>query len=1327
MAHRTVPESPDAGKLHPYDHEPEPGDIVVDLVRPADLVSLTVTVRGATLEPPGPATEEDPRPASTIVAGAGARLYVDFPFQHAHEQAAYEVTDPKAMPDPLDPDGAPASSASIIAIPAAPPVQFRPARGSRLVFAVPEGSRLPHTTAGILAAIPWLDAVLHPLGAAPGVRPPRYHLPGGPAIDIHAGIDVLLEGGLVARLTDAGVTIDRRTAAERRVRPAAGTSLLARRELTRNARIVSEAIAAHGGTLGRGVKPSDVVGPVGEIFRPGRGIPPIVVRRGTYSRKATRDETAIEAPFRLQLSPTSQGHWVHTAEAESATDAAGHVELWHTRLDTGVRTPEDLGRRGTPADAQTRVVRAVWTRDRDDLTTAQWRDIHADQGVGRPLSPDDLAADPIGVEPFLGSLDRADRHRLVRQTAETWPGKGLTTIPPAPVGADKLWLTALGAWMELHGQWVTGPYSDAGGDDEPGIASILAWDHIATGGRDQYVRVVYPGYLYPLGQPTVLVKLTERAIRPQANPNAQLFQRQFLVVIDPVRVHGGFRFPFTRTVLSPQVTPNLDPAAGLDAAAGLGPRDAFWPTVGGAPFAFRVDATDRDERAVPFSAALIWVGEHVKGTTALHAIDKAYAQSPSRIIDLRGQAVSFAPKPGAVDQDEDQGDARVETKTVRMRGTARAKGSDPWMSTADVVLPAAQAIAGSGPTTITYFADYREKGFTPQNPGFVWAATALGELTGQPDYKDVLQTTAGATDPTVALPKIAFGGDSGDVPSDKAGGFIQPNLTVKGLSTKQGAVGDLASVAKAEFDPAKLLGDALPKLFGLVKLTDILPSVPPLGGLDKAPALVTDALDSVTALVKEVERAKQIAEDAVAEAQRTLQSLMDKAASQLAAAQQLVADAQALAAAYGALFGALPALIDALAGFDGDAVEAALDAAPDGIRPRIASAIAATRALARPPLPLFARTRLQQLADALGALADGADLAGDLIGFLNGLDLEKKEITFRFEWKPELHSWPSETLPLLQLKKDSLVLAVRGTIKATAAPSVEVLAELREFQLNLFSKDPLMTIPFEHISFKAGTSGKAEVDVRMKDVVFGGFLEFVQTVKDLIPLDGFSDPPFVDVTPAGLTAGFTLTLPNLAVGVFNLSNMSLGADVQVPFLGEALSVGFNFCTREKPFVLSVVFLGGGGWFLIRLSPKGLEVLELGLEAGAYLAVDFGVASGSISAAIGIYIRLEGEKGSLTGYFRLRGEVDVLGLISASIELYMELVYQFDTGKMLGRARITVEVEVLFFSASVTIEAERQFAGSNGDPSLREVVMEPDGTAPAWDDYLLAFAKEEVPA
>jgi hypothetical protein len=179
----------------------------------------------------------------------------------------------------------------------------------------------------------------------------------------------------------------------------------------------------------------------------------------------------------------------------------------------------------------------------------------------------------------------------------------------------------------------------------------------------------------------------------------------------------------------------------------------------------------------------------------------------------------------------------------------------------------------------------------------------------------------------------------------------------------------------------------------------------------------------------------------------------------------------------------------------------------------------------------------------------------------------------------------------------------------------------------------------------------------------------------------------------------------------------------VPFLGKAVTVGFNFCTRERPFTLAVAFIGGGGWFLLRLSPDGLDVLELGLEAGAILAVDFGVASGSISAMLGIYMRLEGDEGSLSGYFRLRGEVDVLGLISASIELYLELHYEFDTGKMIGSAKLTIKVEVFFFSTSVTISCERQFAGSKGDPSFADVMVLPNGTSPAWSDYCMAFAGE----
>lgn len=1281
----------DRGKLHPYNHLPGPDDIVVDVIRPRDLVALTITIRGARKAP-----AEGDACSQIVMEGGDGFMFVDFAFQHAHEQASYEAAG-ATKPNPANPEGPAVPAGGGNPPPATAPVGFLPARTTRLVFGIPDGTRFDFSSAGILGAIPWLPPVLHPLGKAPGVRPPPYELPSGILIPIFPVLHYALEGDLVATVNQSGVNIAKLTATQRKNRVADPTTVLGRAALSRNAQIVSDAIRSTKApvALGRGVSAARLPGELGHVI-PGPVVVPPFYRRATYSKRPTLEQTAIEAPFRLVMSPTSDGRWVHASEPAKAKNAPGNVELWHTRLDTGARTPENLGLPSAPGQELNRIVRAIWTRDRDYVSQTVWQDKESD--ANGPLQS--------GPDPFLGSLDRADRQRIVRQTAESWPS-ARGPIAPVPVGADRLWLTSLGAWLEYHGQWNTKPYSN----EE--IASVLAWDHIATGGRDQFVRVVYPGYLYPLGQPTVLVKITERSIRPSDKPVAGLYQRQFLVVIDPVRMHTENGFPFTRTRLQPLVTPNLDMPNVWPGASALGPKEAFWPMIGGTPFAFDVAARDRDDQDTGFSVPLIWVAEHVGATAKLAEIDAHYRASPYRIADLKGQAIAFAPKNA-----QTQKDARVETQRIRLRGTARRGRSTAWISTADVVLPAAQALAGTGATTITYFPAYRQGGFTTANPGRVWASTLLGGMESDPAYQQHVSTGGSAADPVMTLPRIGFG-EPGSAGSDRAGGFIQPNLTIAGLSIEAGPVGDLQSVADGEFDPAAMLGEAMPKLFGLVKLTDILPK----GVLGDAPKLITDALDSATALVREIEDAKQRASDAAAEAQRVLQGLVDKGSSHLAEAQALVADAQALEASCASLVAALPGLLDALKTLSPEQVATELDKEPDGLRRRIANVVQAASALARAPLPMFARTRLLQVASTLKTLAAGVELASDLLGFLNGANLARKEISFRYEWKPKVGSWPSEAAPLLQLKQDSLLLAVRGTLKAGASPSFEVLAEIRDFQLNLFAKDPLMTVPFRHISFKSGSTGKTEIDVLMDGVVFGGFLEFVNTLKELIPLDGFSDPPFVDVTPGGLTAGFTLTLPNVAIGVFNLSNISLGADVKVPFLGEAISVGFNFCTREKPFVLAVVMLGGGGWFLIRMSPKGLELLELGLEAGAYLAVDFGVASGSISVAIGIYIRLEGEAGSLTGYFRLRGEVDVLGLISASIELYMELIYEFDTGKMLGRATITVQVEVLFFSGSVSISAERRFAGSNGDPSLREIVMETDGSAPAWDDYLQAFEAE----
>lgn len=381
----------------------------------------------------------------------------------------------------------------------------------------------------------------------------------------------------------------------------------------------------------------------------------------------------------------------------------------------------------------------------------------------------------------------------------------------------------------------------------------------------------------------------------------------------------------------------------------------------------------------------------------------------------------------------------------------------------------------------------------------------------------------------------------------------------------------------------------------------------------------------------------------------------------------------------------------------------------------------------------------QVLIDALDAVSDVLKLADPLIDLIESLLGE--ELVVRFDWKPPIQNWAlpganPATEPIFRANdKNGFVVAVEARMKKSGGtPSVSVVCGLKHFDLVLINPAAFLELNFEKIEFSVNTSAKMNVDVRLSDIKFVGPLSFVETLKDLIPLDGFSDPPYLDISPSGIDAGFSLTLPNIAVGIFSLSNLSLGAGFTVPFIGQPLSVRFNFCTREQPFNLTVSLFGGGGFFGVTIDPHGVQILEAAFEFGASISVDFGVASGGVHVMAGIYFRMEQDAASLAGYFRLGGHVSVLGLITASLELYLELRYEFETGKAVGSAQLTIEVEVFLFSASVTVRCERKFAGSNGDPTFRQLM----GLAPAlpladelakidtdsdyaWREYCEAFA------
>lgn len=1272
--------------------------IHVDVVRPDDLLQLGCTFVDCDL-----VTGGANGPSIVPRKGEHGLLVVEFAFQHAHEEAIYEqqpagqsyvaVDDGKGGKAPgKDPNQANLQQPGATTRPG---VGFIPARKSRLAFDL-GGAAVPFSTAGILAVMQGplnLAARAAPNGIAPSNSASK---PGRKLVGTLIGDSPVIQlgNGLIAELRDSGPVILNATGRFLRSNPAPDTSTAAgAQEVQRN--------LARLRVASRRTSPVVLAGttvPEGSVLEPGRGwtVPEVVIGATRFPRADLSEppgptETAIEAPFRLVISPSSDGRFTHATDPVRADDAPGNVELWHTRLASTPKTPG-----GDPnEDDQThRIIRALWARDRD-WTGSQWK-----SGDETSLSfPEELRhpATIAAAKPFLGSLDGLDRHMLVRQTSETWKPK-VALIPPTPVGADALWLSALGAWLDLHGEWDTMPYS------RDGLQSILDWDHLAPMGRDQYVRVVYPGYLYPFGHRCALVKVTERKMKtttPDAS-YAGLYQRMFLVVGQRTRTYGERRLPFSSLDVRPLVTPPIDfPGGGtFDESTGTitqGISTVIWPHVGGQDFVWNLDTVDHDGQSGKLHMPLMWVNEAFHGPAPKNkkgkddSVDAFYLGDHRRVTDGLGQNIAFVPKVVG------KPDSRVEARRLYFRGAARLGASDPTLTAAEVVLPAVQRLSPTESLAISYRDQYVKSGLTGQ--GTVWAKVLEGP-----------GGASGAADPTSEPTALGFGG--GGAGSDKAGGFLSPNVPIRALSVDTGPVGDAESAVNGNLtSPQAFLDGAFPKLFGLIDLIDLLVEN---GAL---PAVVTDTLGQAARFVKDVQQLETLLQDAVKEAQQLEARAQQKSSELQAAAAQTVTKVNDAVSKINALVTAAENLVPG----PGPAATRAQDVFD------AATALLPPVRTAAPMLPPLIRDALLRYAGIIEAVT--ADL-GTLTALIDAVEklTEAQELTFHFDWRPQLHDWPSSASIFTldpDSKTDHLVLSVDGRVSASGQSEVSVAAELRDFALTLFGTDSLMRVPFDHLSFKAGTGGKPEIDVVLGEIEFLGLLSFVETIKDLIPLDGFSDPPYMEVSSEGAKAGFTLALPSVAIGVFNLANMSLGADVSIPFIGKTVTVGFNFCTRERPFTLTVMCLGGGGWFLIRVAPDGLDLLEVGLEATACLAVDLGVASGSISASIGLYIRLEGEKGSLTGYFRLRGEVDVLGLISASIELYMELVYQFDTGKMIGRATITVQVHVLFFSGSVEVSAERQFAGSNGDPSFREVLGAESGSSPLWNDYAAAFAAESA--
>jgi hypothetical protein len=337
-------------------------------------------------------------------------------------------------------------------------------------------------------------------------------------------------------------------------------------------------------------------------------------------------------------------------------------------------------------------------------------------------------------------------------------------------------------------------------------------------------------------------------------------------------------------------------------------------------------------------------------------------------------------------------------------------------------------------------------------------------------------------------------------------------------------------------------------------------------------------------------------------------------------------------------------------------------------------------------------------------------------------------IETRYEWSTD------KLRDIVIFKPDSdarfsLVASIKQQLDPSGKPgasSQDITGELVNFRISLIPDHPLVSLVFQAVKFVAVPNKKTDVAVLFKGngLEFENELKLVNEVLKYVPLDGFSDPPSLDINADGVNLGYSLAIPTIGIGVFTLAHISFGAGFYLPFIGKPMGVRLAFCERPQPFSLTVMGLGGGGFFGITFGLDGVQLLEMALEFGAALAINLGVASGSVSVMGGVYFQMSGKDIVVEAYIRLNGELRVLGLISVSCMFYLSLSYISKDDVLMGQATLSVKVKIAFFSKSVSMTVERKLKGS--DPTFRDVFgthqdMILDAPVDDWAEYAGAFA------
>lgn len=261
----------------------------------------------------------------------------------------------------------------------------------------------------------------------------------------------------------------------------------------------------------------------------------------------------------------------------------------------------------------------------------------------------------------------------------------------------------------------------------------------------------------------------------------------------------------------------------------------------------------------------------------------------------------------------------------------------------------------------------------------------------------------------------------------------------------------------------------------------------------------------------------------------------------------------------------------------------------------------------------------------------------------------------------------------------------------------------------------LSLVTFVNTSLTFDQSGHIQFNISPERVRLASVMQFIaDLINSFIP-EGSGLTVTFQTAPVAVVCNLDLPMPDIAGGVFAISNLrlgalfSLGVDQNDHF---QFTVGMNLCSMEAPFALVVFILGGGGWIESQLtytpgygSPE--VQVQIGISAIAALEIALGPISGGVMISFSLFAQYDSSSTLDIGIvIVVAGHVDLLDIVDADITLMLEADYS--GGRLTGRGSVSVDIKICWcFTLSIHEEVEYSFgnaAGGGGNSARKQVTQ-----------------------